>query len=189
MKKDRLNRSEQSALMDLMGARSGLPILLCGCARSMSIGAYLDIQSAIDYYIFQYEICGIDGLAKNMLMATYDGTIWRCGAYDMDSTWGIYWNGAYFISPQCACPGEYMEQFSLLWERIEKNFLSELKDRQVDLRNTVLSYSNVVTHFERFMDTIGNDLYAEDLTIYPGIPSGETNNIQQIRNFVRERQA
>lgn len=152
------------------------------------IGNYLDIQSAIDYYIFQYEICGLDGLAKNMLLATYDGTKWICGAYDLDSTFGLWWNGSSFVSAQYACPENYQAPASLLWERIEANFLPELKARQAELRKTVLSYSNMVTHFERFMDIIGLDLYAEDLTIYTGIPSGSTNNIKQIRNYIRDRQ-
>lgn len=153
------------------------------------ISTYLDIQSAIDYYIFQYEICGSDGLAHNMLLATYDGVVWRCGAYDLDATFGLFWNGGKFVSAEYACPEDYQEQFSLLWERIEANFLPELKARQAELRKTVLSYSNMVTHFERFMDIIGLDLYAEDLTIYSAIPSGSTNNIKQIRNYIRDRQA
>lgn len=153
------------------------------------ISQYLDIQSAIDYYIFQYEICGLDGLAHNMLLATYDGVVWRCGAYDLDATFGLWWNGTSFVSATYACPEDYQERYSLLWERIEANFIPELKARQIELRKTVLSYSNIVTHFERFMDIIGLDLYAEDLTIYTAIPSGSTNNIKQIRNYIRDRQA
>ena len=159
-----------------------------GDAFRNGISNYLDIQSAIDYYIFQYEICGLDGLAKNMLLATYDLKVWHCGAYDMDSTFGLWWNGSKFVSATYACPEDYQEEFSLLWERIEANFLPELKARQAELRKTVLSYYNMVTHFERFMDIIGLDLYAEDLTIYTGIPSGSTNNIKQIRNYIRDRQ-
>lgn len=152
------------------------------------IGSYLDIQSAIDYYIFQYEICGYDGLAKNLLLATYDGAKWICGAYDMDSTYGLAITGGGYHSPSFACPENYQEKHSLLWERIEANYADELKARQAELRRTVLSYPNMVTHFERFMDVIGIDLYAEDLTIYADIPSGSTNNIKQIRNYIRDRQ-
>lgn len=160
-----------------------------GTAFRNGIGKYLDIRSAIDYYIFQYEICGLDGLAKNMLLATYDGTKWICGAYDLDATFGLWWNGSSFVAATFACPEDYQEDYSLLWERIEANFQNELKSRQAELRKTVLSYSNMVTHFERFMDVIGLDLYAEDLTIYTAIPSAADNNIQQIRNYIRDRQA
>lgn len=158
-----------------------------GEAFRNGIGNYLDIQSAIDYYIFMYDICGLDCLARNMLLATYDGTKWICGAYDLDSTYGLRPNGQSFVSTSFKCPEDYQERFSLLWERIEANFISELKARQAELRKTVLSYSNMVNHFERFMDTIGCELYAEDLTIYTGIPNGSANNIKQIRNYIRDR--
>ena len=158
-----------------------------GDAFRNGIGNYLDIQSAIDYYIFMYDICGLDGLARNMLLATYDGTKWICGAYDLDSTLGIDTQGNSPVSASFECPEQYQEQFSLLWERIEANYVQELKTRLAELRKTVLSYSNMVAHFERFMDVIGKELYDEDLTIYTGIPSGSTNNIKQIRNYIRDR--
>ena len=152
-----------------------------------TIGNYLDVQSAIDYYLHQYVICGMDGLAKNMLLATYDGVKWFCSAYDMDSTWGNHFTGQIFLPANYACPEDYQEQFSLLWERIEANFYSELEQRYVELRKTVYSLPNIVTKFERFMDNIGSDLYAEDGEIYPAIPMLNGNNIKQIRNFVRDR--
>lgn len=158
-----------------------------GSAFRNGIGTYLDVQSAIDYYIHQYVICGLDGLAKNILLGTYDGKKWYCGAYDMDSTFGLYWNGSKFVSAQYKCPEDYQEKFSLLWERLESNFWSEIKTRYAELRKTVYSIGNMFTHFERFMDTIGLDLYAEDLTIYPNIPNGSTNNIKQLRNYIRDR--
>lgn len=152
-----------------------------------TIGNYLDLQSAIDYYLHQYVICGLDGLAKNMLLATYDGTKWYCGAYDMDSTFGLYWNGNSFVSTTYKCPEQYQEQFSLLWERIELLYVDELKTRYSELRNSVYSLENMFTKFERFTDLIGNDLYDEDVTIYTNIPSSTTNNITQIRNYIRDR--
>lgn len=154
-----------------------------------TIGNHLDVQSAIDYWIHQYIICGIDGLAKNMLLATYDGVKWICGAYDMDSTFGLWWDGSKFVAYDCKCPEDYQEKYSLLWERITSVFSEEIKARYIELRKTVYSYSNIVTHFERFADTIGKDLYDEDLEIYPGIPFGTTSHIKQIRDYIRDRLA
>jgi hypothetical protein len=154
-----------------------------------TIGQYLDINSALDYYLYFWANAGLDSLENNMLLATYDGVKWICGAYDMDSVWGLYFNGSKFIATNFKCPEQYQGPYSLLWERITKLFVPELQARYAELRRTVLSYPNIVTHFERFMDVIGLDLYAEDLTIYTGIPSGSTNNIKQIRNYVRDRLA
>ncbi len=152
-----------------------------------TLNNYLDVQSALDYYIFCYTICALDSLAQNMILVSYDGTKLYCSAYDLDSTFGLLWNGQSFVSTSYRCPEDYQEPYSLLWERIEKLYVEELKARYLELRNSVLSFHNMCTHFERFMDVIGLDLYAEDLTIYTGIPSGSTNNIKQIRNYIRDR--
>lgn len=151
------------------------------------IQTYLDVQAAIDYYIFAYAICGIDNLAKNMLLATYDGVKWIPGMYDMDSTWGLFWNGSKFVSATTACPDGYQNTKSLLWERINRAFETEIQQRKKALRSTVLSDANILQHFEAFAEEIGRDAYADDLVPYPDIPQSTTNNIWQIRNFVNQR--
>lgn len=153
--------------------------------------AYLD--SLIDYYIFQYAICGLDSMGKNQLFATYDGTKWIATSYDMDSTFGLYWNGQSYVSATYRMQQDYESgkntggQGNVLYNKIEKLYPNEIKARYNELRAGALSYTNVVNVFEPFMDIIGKDLYAEDLTIYTGIPSGNTNNITQIRNYFRDR--
>lgn len=151
------------------------------------IGHHLDVQSAIDYWIHQYVICGLDGLGKNLLMATYDGVRWICSAYDMDSTFGLYIDGSKFASTQYRCPEDYQESRSLLWERIRTVFAEEITARYTQLRSTVYSYANLYHHFEGFMDVIGSELYEEDLTIFPGIPSSSSNNIRQLRAYIKDR--
>ena len=153
---------------------------------------YVYVDSLIDYYIFQYVICGLDSMGKNQLFATYDGTKWIATSYDMDSTFGLYWNGRNFVSAGYRMQEDYESMASgrpgnLLYIRLEKLFINEIKTRYAELRANILSYANIVDKFERFMDIIGKDLYAEDLTIYTEIPSGSTNNIQQIRNYTRDR--
>ena len=157
-----------------------------------NISTYADVNSLIDYYIFQYAICGLDSMGKNQLFFTYDGTKWIASSYDMDSTFGLYWNGQSFVSATYRMQEDYESMGSgrpgnLLYIRLEELFYAEIKARYAELRAGVLSYANIVNEFERFMDVIGKDLYAEDLTIYTGIPSGNTNNIQQIRNYTRDR--
>lgn len=152
-----------------------------------TIGDHLDLRSAIDYWIYQYVICGIDGLAKNMLLGKYSEKKWICGAYDLDSTFGLWWTGASFVSAMTKCPEGYQEKRSLLWERISALYADEVKARYAELRESVLSYANITHLFEEFYKQIGRDAYADDLIPYPEIPSAEANNIWQIRNFVRDR--
>lgn len=154
-----------------------------------TLNNYLDRQSALDYYIFCYALCSLDSLAQNMILVSYNGTKLYCSVYDLDAILGLWWNGTKFVSTSYQCPEDYQEPYSLLWERIEALCGTELKTRYFQLRETVLSISNMYTLFERFMDVIGKDLYEEDLEIYTGIPSGSTNNITQLRNYIRDRLA
>lgn len=157
-----------------------------------NLSNYFDVPSLIDYYIFQYVICGLDSMGKNQLYLTYDGTHWIASSYDMDSTFGLYWNGSRFVSTEYRMQEDYESMLNgysgnLLYQRLEENFVDEIKERYNELRVNVLNYSNMFSKFERFVDSIGKDLYDEDVTIYTGIPSPTTNNITQIRNYIRDR--
>lgn len=156
-----------------------------------NLGEYFDIESLIDYYIFAYVSCGLDSLGKNQLYATYDGQKWYATMYDMDSTWGLYWNGTKFVSAEYKCQEEYEvgvhNTSNLLYDRLCALFLNDILERYEQLRGSVLSVSNIIYQFEKFTDCISNDLYAEDVTIYTGIPSKTTNNITQIRKYAKSR--
>ena len=156
------------------------------------LSTYFDVNSLIDYYIFAYFSCGLDSMGKNQIYATYNGTKWYAHMYDMDSTWGLYWNGASFVSSSYRCQEDYESMASnragnLLYIKLVENFGQEIYERYSELRRTVLSIDNVIDRFERFTDVISNDLYKEDISVYNGIPSSNTNNIQQIRKYIVER--
>ena len=153
---------------------------------------YFDVNSLIDYYIFAYFSCGLDSMGKNQIYTTYDGTKWYANMYDMDSTWGLYWNGNSFVSTTYRCQEDYESMVlgrlgNLLYQKLVENFNIEIHDRYVELRKGALSIENVFTRFERFTDIIPNDLYSEDGEIYTTIPSLTTNNIKQIRSYTQNR--
>lgn len=160
-----------------------------GAAFKTSIGQYLDVQSAIDYYLHQYVICGLDGLAKNILLGSYNLTKWYLGAYDMDATFGLWYDGSKFVSTNYKCPEDYQEKFNLLFERLEENFWQEIQARYAELRKSAYSFANLCSSFERFTAKIGSELFAEDLEVFPGIPQGNTNNIKHLRVYIRDRLA
>lgn len=126
-----------------------------------NIDTYLDIYSAIDYYIFFYLNAGTDSLAKNMLLMTYDGVKWYCGAYDMDGTWGRMYTGS-TQSSTTQCPEGYANTNSLLWQRIETCLPQELHDRYFELRETILSKEYIMAKFEQFENQISEEMFAED---------------------------
>lgn len=153
------------------------------------LGEFVDVQSAIDYYILAYEDCGIDSLGKNILLATYDCKKWYFSAYDKDSTWGLYWNGQGWHPATLACPEGYEMHSSLFFEKLERNFAPELIEHQARHRKGALSYANILNTFERFMGQIPKEVYDQDREAYPDVPQFTSNNISQIRSFVRDRQA
>lgn len=128
-----------------------------------NINNHLDIHSALDYYLFFYLNGGGDSLAKNMLLFTYDGKKWYCGAYDMDGVWGRTYNGT-VISATAACPESYEAKNSLLWKRIEACFGQELRDRYFELRETILSKEYIMAKFEQFENQIPEEMFTEDQT-------------------------
>lgn len=153
-----------------------------------TIGNYLDIQSALDYYAYAYYGGFVDSLSKNMILMTYDGIIWICSMYDMDSTWGSHIGGDLNVKYNASCPESYQEKYNLLWERIEKCFATELKQRYSELRQEILTSSNVINKFTEFMNIIGSDLYAQDLVPYPNIPNGNVDLLANITQFITQRE-
>lgn len=155
---------------------------------SASLEQSLDIKSAIDYFIFQEIILGTDGLAKNMLLATYDMNKWYLSAYDMDSTFDLDWNGQildYYDSDMPSVP--YNNKFSGLLAYIRSVYSIAYRTRYVELRKSVLSYSSIIEEFEKYIGIFGEDVYIQDTAIYPDIPSVVDNTLKSLRRFVRKR--
>ena len=163
------------------------------------IDNYIDIDSLIDYHIMGIYCCGLDSYGKNQIYLTYDGIKWYASMYDLDSTWGLYWNGETLVNYDYSRDKfEDMvqgRQGNLLFERIEQNFYEDIQNRWIELKNSALSMPNIINRFERFTDGMTTDLIKEDYASttasgkYSGIPSVAKNNIQQIRNFAAARRS
>lgn len=152
------------------------------------LDAYLDVESMLDYYAFCYFIGASDSLAQNMILLTYDGgTKWYCSAYDLDSTFGIYYNGGRFYPYNMACPEDYQDTNSLLWQRVEANFGTELYERYTSLRETVLSVDYVTRAFRQFMGLISDADYEEDVIRWPQTPQKNVDHFEQITTWISQR--
>ena len=158
---------------------------------------YFYVDSLIDYLLFALASCGLDSMGKNQLYMTYDGQKWIASMYDMDSTWGLYWNGSSFVASDYARTSyeDYVNNSgNLLYIRLEQNFYEEIQARWAELKAGPLSYENIMTRFERFIGIVPPHVVKEDYASttgggsFTGIPSQSTNNIQQIRSFALARQ-
>ena len=163
-----------------------------------NLGNYFDIPSLLDYDLFGLAACGSDSFGKNQIYMTYDGNKWIASMYDLDTTWGMYWNGETLV------PADYartkFEDYvngrlgNLLYYRLEQLFYTELQARWIELKAGPMSLINIITRFENFMQDMTSDLIKEDYAsttangAYTGIPSVAKNNLPQIRNFAVARQ-
>lgn len=158
-----------------------------------NLSNYFDINSLIDYYLYGLVATNLDGFGKNQLFFCYDGIHWIASVYDMDSTWGLYWNGSRILPTNYARNQyeDYVNKTSnLLYNRLEQLFMTQLKARYAELRKDVLSASHIIQKFEEFNDVCPKDIVQEDYASttgegkFTGMPSLTTNNIQQLRNNI-----
>lgn len=152
-----------------------------------SLEQYLDIQSAIDYFLFQDIILGIDGLSNNMLCLTYDMNKWYLSAYDMDSTFGLKATGEMDGTPTDVMPATYLNQNSELLNLLVSNYQSEMKARYAELRNGTLSYASIILEFEKILNVAGEDERIRDIISYPDIPNVTTNTFDNLKVFIKQR--
>lgn len=152
-----------------------------------NLNTYLDVESAIDYYIFMYFNGGIDSLGRNLVILTYDGVKWYCSGYDMDMTFGNNFNGSGVLDPETACPEAYRENNSLLWQRLEALFGNAIYNRYTALRQTVLSTEYVNRAFEMFISQIPDSEYEADYKAWPNMGQAGVDHLAQITAWVEAR--
>ena len=158
------------------------------------IGNYFDVESLIDYYIFGIITCNLDGFGKNQLYHTYDGQKWYATVYDLDSTFGTYFDT---LLPHNYARTHYEDykhaNGNLLYVRLANLFTDQIKQRYTELQQGALSLSNIINRFERFTDIAPAELVEEDYAqttangAFAAIPLQGQSNIQQIRNYIVSR--
>ena len=151
---------------------------------------YLDLYSLIDYYCFSHLCCHCDGLGKNILFTTYDGLQWGTVLYDMDTIYGgwVSTSSENFWRPyDYACPQDYQEPNSLLWERLVKLYSKELKERYFELRKGALSLGNIITHVEEIYERVTDRMLEDEWAKWTEIPVKEENTMSRFRTYMSKR--
>ncbi len=121
---------------------------------------YINVERTIDSFIYTSVIRGDDNIAKNILWVTFDGVKWLPSMYDMDSTWGLYWND---VQPNAHAPFNLSTSYNMLWSKLYANFKSEIETRYKELRQSVLSETNIEMVVNEFFDKIPNIVFETDL--------------------------
>lgn len=121
---------------------------------------YLNLDSALNYYVMADLAYLEDNLGKNMLIATYDGMVWYLSLYDLDSSWGT--------NPQGTGTLQYKHDLlnmsrNTLFRRMEQAFPQELAQRYFELRSDILSNENIMAEFEAFQDQVPSMTFLKEI--------------------------
>lgn len=154
-----------------------------GTNITYGIAPYLDLESAIDYFIHTVLTANYDGIYRNYLLATHDGVKWFFTGYDMDVVLGLRAMGRYFYSAAesvafATVAGQH-KLFGLIWKYLRP----QLRDRYNELRAAAMSVENVANMFADYVAEIPLPVYIDDVRLWNGIPSNSANNLAQIITY------
>jgi hypothetical protein len=178
---------------DFQWAKDSLDSLIDACLAADSEEAVdaladkVDLDSAIDYYIFTCLLGGGDMTDKNYIISTYDGVQWFFTAYDMDSVFGNHWTGKYYTKATAAPTFKSYANTHRLMQLIRTYKRPVLKARYAELRKGPMSEENVALTFENFMVDIPRAVLNKEVEQWPLIPGTNTNNLTQILDWYRLR--
>lgn len=147
---------------------------------------HLDIESAIDYLLFNVTIGNGDGIDKNFLLDTWNGTKWTFAAYDMDSTFGNYWDGKSYTTSSFKDLVHHKET-SVLYNLLLTDYKENVQHRWRELRANVFSTDNLITGIYNHAVRIPAETLDYEKRRWPRIPGTQTNNISQICNWFEKR--
>lgn len=150
---------------------------------------YCLVERTIDSMLFSNFICAGDNFAKNILWATFDGIKWYPSLYDLDGTWGMMYNGLQYYSSKTFLPDEIVKQnnCNLLWKRLYKCFMPEIKARYFELRESILTEDYLGSYFDNFFQSIPDILRSTEIEKWPNSVAPSLNTITQIKTFIKER--
>lgn len=151
------------------------------------VSQYLDLDSVIDYFLFTTLIGGADMITRNYLLATFDGVKWIMSAYDMDSVMGLKWDGKSFFGVNESVSPYLFKNKHKAVELVCNYKKDQVKLRWAQLRNGILSESNITKTFENFVKDIPESAYIEDLNKWVKVPSTGANSIDQILRWLHKR--
>ncbi len=137
---------------------------------------HINLDAALNYYILADFFYLVDNRGKNMLFATYDGELWYPILYDMDTSWGVNYQG----TGKLPYKTELINiEANLLFERINKCFPEKLAARYDELRQDLLKKENVMHMFAAFNQAIHPDSFAREKNRWGALPGYSISQIEE----------
>ena len=116
------------------------------------ISSHINLKSVIDYYIFLNLLSAWDNAGKNtFLLRTHHAEPFSILPWDLDGSWGYYWDGTHIRHTDII-------NTNLLFNKLirlnPENYTIKLKNRWLELRNTIITYDTIYALFEKEFQAI-----------------------------------
>lgn len=158
-------------------------------AFDTAVSDSIDINNAIDYLLYSIFIDNTDGVYRNYLLQTFNGTKWYLVPYDLDETYGRSPQTWRYLSPDDDGQNPYLNGVNLnslsannrLFYQLIKFHKDDLIVRYKELASTSLSVSSLLDSFNEYLEGISKALTDQEVQTWPQTPETQTNNFSQIR--------
>ena len=153
---------------------------------------YLDVDSAIDYLLFIYAMGLTHHGADELVLVCYDGNEpWIASVYDMETAFGLSADGTSCLEPEAFLPVREGESWNsatgnLLWDRLLENFAPRIRQRYLQLRESVLDSETLCSRVTNYIGTIDPMLYEADHEVFPH-PNPQIEHHEQITQYILRR--
>ena len=147
---------------------------------------YLNKDACLNYLLMLYLVEGVDNTGKNMMLVSYNnGQTWYPCLYDLDTTFGTWYDGklsnSYEYLPESIIADHSDNNLFL---RMIKCFPNEISDRWFEIRKDIFSKENILNEFNDFTNSIPPETFAKEAEKWHNIPG---YGIDQIENFLNFR--
>lgn len=120
------------------------------------VNVYFDLPVFLDYYLLIELIFATDNIAKNMFIFNYniqDNLKMSIAPWDMDGTWGRYWDGSTYIVEDPTLDLKIFGEHAL-YKRLSdsnyENWNQKLADRYTELRKTYFEEDSLIARFVNY---------------------------------------
>ena len=141
---------------------------------------YLNLDSSLNYYVLCNILNISDNVAKNLIFVTYNGKVWYPTLYDLDTSFGAYYNGTNLYEPNYIVPLEN----NTFFKRFNQLFSKEIADRYFELRKNILSEENIINEIDKFYSQIDQSSLEKEQEKWQDIPGYD---ITQMKDFIKQR--
>ncbi|SYS89325.1 CotH kinase family protein [Klebsiella pneumoniae] len=158
-----------------------------------NINTKMDKNNAIDFYLLLAAIGATDLWAnnntKNVQFITWDGVKWFFMPYDLDTTYGLKFEGTTISYLPDTVPGTDRSA-NLFWMKVRNAYGEDVNQRYADLRNQgIFSPDNLYFLLKQFQSKYSPDLVKADVAKWPTQPSLNVTSIDQILTWFKARLA